>query len=59
MESKIIPMQDFALLLKRHEENILSCYVIPISNGAVEGFNNKSKIISHRAYGFRSGKNIS
>ncbi len=40
MESKIKPMQDFALLLKRHEENILSYFNMPISNGAVEGLNN-------------------
>lgn len=57
MESKIKPMQDFALLLKRHEDNILSYFDMPISNGAVEGLNNKAKVISHRAYGFRSAKN--
>jgi transposase len=57
MESKIKPMQDFALLLKRHEENILTYFDMPISNGAVEGLNNKAKVISHRAYGFRSAKN--
>jgi transposase len=57
MESKIKPMQDFAFLLKRHEENILTYFDLPISNGAVEGLNNKAKVISHRAYGFRSAKN--
>jgi len=56
MESKIKPMQDFALLLKRHEDNILTYFDMPISNGAVEGLNNKAKVISHRAYGFRSAK---
>ena len=56
MESKIKPMQDFALLLKRHEEGILTYFAMPISNGAVEGLNNKAKVISHRAYGFRSAK---
>lgn len=30
----------------------------PISNGIVEGLNNKAKVISHKAYGFRTpGKN--
>jgi transposase len=57
MESKIKPMQDFALLLKRHEDNILTYFDMPISNGVVEGLNNKAKVISHRAYGFRSAKN--
>jgi hypothetical protein len=43
--------------------NILSLGVVhfsihmPISNGAVEGLNNKAKVISHDAYGFRSAKN--
>lgn len=54
---KIKPLQDFALLLKRHGENILTYFDMPISNGAVEGLNNKAKAISHRAYGFRSAKN--
>ena len=57
MESKIKPIQDFAFLLKRHEEGILTYFDMPISNGAVEGLNNKAKVISHRAYGFRSAKN--
>ena len=56
MESKIKPMQNFALLLKRHEAGILNYFDMPISNGAVEGLNNKAKVISHRAYGFRSAK---
>jgi len=57
MESMIKPMQDFALLLKRHEDNILFYFDMPISNGAVEGLSNKAKVIIHRAYGFRSAKN--
>ncbi len=57
IESRIKPMQEFGILLKRHEENILTYFDMPISNGAVEGLNNKAKIISHRAYGFRSAKN--
>jgi transposase len=57
MESKIKPMQDAALLVKRHEQGILSYFDLPISNGTVEGLNNKAKVISHRAYGFRSAKN--
>lgn len=55
--STIKPIQEFALMLKRHKRNILSFFDMPISNGAVEGLNNKAKVISHRAYGFRSAKN--
>ena len=55
--SRLKPMRDFAWLVRRHEENILSYFHLPIDNGSVEGLNNKAKVISHRAYGFRSAKN--
>jgi transposase len=54
--SRLDPMRDFAWMLKRHEENILSYFIEPINNATVEGLNNKAKVISHRAYGFRSAK---
>jgi transposase len=57
-ESMIKPMQEVAKLLRRHEENILTYFDMPISNGIVEGLNNKAKVISHRAYGFRTAKNF-
>lgn len=50
-------MRAFAWLVRRYEENILSYFHLPIDNGSVEGLNNKAKVISHRAYGFRSAKN--
>lgn len=55
--SRLKPMRNFAWMLRRKEENILSYFDMPISNGSVEGLNNKAKVISHRAYGFRSAKN--
>ena len=55
--SRLKPMRDFAWLIRRHEKNILSYFKVPIHNGSVEGLNNKAKIISHKAYGFRSAKN--
>ena len=55
--SRLKPMRDFAWLVRRHEKNILSYFMLPIDNGSVEGLNNKAKVISHRAYGFRSAKN--
>jgi len=57
-ESEIKPMQEVSNLLRRHEENILTYFDMPISNGIVEGLNNKAKVISHRAYGFRTAKNF-
>jgi transposase len=55
METKNKPLQDFALLLKRHEENILSYFDMPISNYVVEGPNKKAKVkvINYRACCFR------
>ena len=57
-ESKIKPMEEVAKLLRRHETNIVTYFDMPISNGIVEGLNNKAKVISHRAYGFRTAKNF-
>jgi transposase len=56
-ESEIKPMQEVAKLIRRHEDNILTYFDMPISNGISEGLNNKAKVISHRAYGFRTAKN--
>lgn len=56
-ESMIKPMLEVAKLLRRQEENNLTYFDMPISNGITEGFNNKDKVISHRAYGFRTAKN--
>jgi len=52
--SRLEPMSDFAWMIRRHQENILSYFKIPIDNGAVEAFNNKAKVISHRALGYRT-----
>lgn len=54
--SRIKPMRDFAWLLRRHEEHILSWFELPIDNGAVEAMNNNAKVISHRSRGFRTDK---
>lgn len=55
--SRLKPMRDFAWMVRRHEEGILNYFKVPISNGIVEGLNNKAKVISHRAYGYRSFEN--
>lgn len=52
--SRLKPMRDFAWLLRRHEEGVLAYFDERISNGAVEGMNNKAKVVSHRCYGFRT-----
>jgi len=55
--SRLAPMRDFAWMLRRHQDDLLSYFKLPIDNGAVEGLNNKAKMIAHKAYGFRSAKN--
>ena len=45
------PMRDFAWMLRRHQEDILNYFEMRIDNGAVEGMNNKAKVVSHRCYG--------
>lgn len=52
--SRLIPMRDFAWMLRRHEEDILNYFDLRINNAAVEGMNNKAKVVSHRCYGFRT-----
>lgn len=52
--SRLKPMRDFAWMLRRHQEDILNYFDLRIDNGAVEGMNNKAKIVSHRCYGFRT-----
>lgn len=52
--SRLKPMRDFAWMLRRHQENILTYFQLKITNGAVEGLNNKAKVVSHRSYGFRT-----
>ena len=54
--SRLEPMRDFAWMLRRHEEEILNYFKLPIDNAAVEGMNNKAKVVSHRCYGFRTAE---
>jgi transposase len=52
--SRLKPMRDVAWTLRRHEADILNYFDMRIDNGAVEGLNNKAKVVSHRCYGFRT-----
>jgi len=55
--SRLEPMRNFASMLRRHEDDILNYFKMPIDNGTVEGLNNKAKLVIHKAYGFRTAKN--
>jgi transposase len=51
--SRLKPFVRFARLIRTHLDGILSWTRLRVANGALEGMNNKVKVISHRAYGFR------
>jgi transposase len=53
--SRLQPFQNLARMICKHKEGILAWTKLRISNGALEGMNNKVKLVSHRSYGFRSG----
>lgn len=52
-ESEIRGIKSFIKMLRKHEEGILSHCRHPISNGKIEGTNNKIKTLKRKAYGFR------
>jgi transposase len=58
MRSKLEPFKKFVRMLRSHLDGILAWTKLQISNGAVEGMNNKIKSISHRSFGFRSAEHF-
>jgi transposase len=60
MRSRIEPMQKVARSLREHRNLILNWFRArgTVSAGAVEGLNNKAKLTSRKAYGFRTFEGI-
>ena len=54
MRSRLEPFKKFVRMLRSHLDGILPWTKLRLSNGAVEGMNNKIKSVSHRSFGFRS-----
>ena len=56
MRSRIDPMKKVARMLRSHRVLILNWFKVrgQISLGAVEGLNNKSRVVTKRAYGYKS-----
>ncbi|MGA9255942.1 MAG: ISL3 family transposase [Terracidiphilus sp.] len=56
MRSRLEPMQKVARMLRAHEELLLNWFraKAEISSGAVEGLNNKIRVVTRRSYGFRT-----
>jgi transposase len=56
LRSRIEPMKKVARMLRTHEELLLNWFKArgEISNGPVEGLNNKIRVVTRRSYGFRT-----
>ena len=56
MRSRLEPMKKVARTLRNHHELILNWFRAKgeISSGAVEGLNNKVKLVTRKSYGFRT-----
>jgi transposase len=52
--SRLEPFKKLAQMLRAHLDGVLVWTKLRVSNGALEGMNNKVKVISHRAYGYRT-----
>ena len=56
LRSRIEPMKKVARMLRTHEDLLLNWFKAKgeISSGAVEGLNNKIRVVTRRSYGFRT-----
>lgn len=52
--SRLEPFKKLARMLRTHLDGVLAWTRIRVTNGALEGMNNKVKVISHRAFGYRT-----
>ena len=52
--SRLEPFKKLAQTIRTHQEGILAWTKLRVTNRALEGMNNKVKVISHRAFGFRT-----
>lgn len=58
LRSRLEPMRKVARMLRAHEHLLLNWFKAKgeISSGAVEGLNNKIRVVTRRSYGFRTYK---
>jgi transposase len=56
LRSRLKPMMKVARMLRTHQELLLNWFKAKgeISSGAVEGLNNKIRVVTRRSYGFRT-----
>jgi transposase len=58
MRSRLQPFKELVRRLRAHLDGVLAWTRLRVSNGALEGMNNKIKLVSHRSFGFRTVKNF-
>lgn len=58
LRNRLEPMKRVARMLRKHEELLLNWFKAKgeVSSGAVEGLNNKIRVVTRRSYGFRTYK---
>lgn len=58
MRSRLEPMKKIARTIRTHRSLILNWFRArgEVSSGAVEGLNNKVKLVTRKSYGFRTGR---
>jgi len=56
MRSRLEPMKKVARMLRTHDDLLLNWFRAKgeISSGAVEGLNNKIRVVTRRSFGFRT-----
>ena len=56
LRSRLEPMKKVARMLRSHEDLLMNWFKAKgeISSGAVEGLNNKIRVVTRRSYGFRT-----
>jgi transposase len=56
MRSRLEPFKTFAKTLREHRRELLNWFIArgQFAHGATEGFNNKARITTRKAYGFRT-----
>lgn len=56
LRSRMEPMKKVARMLRAHEELLINWFRAKgeVSSGAVEGLNNKIRVVTRRSYGFRT-----
>ncbi len=52
--SGLKPFLTFAQTLRKHKDGILAAIRLGLSNGMLEALNSKTRLLSHRAFGFHS-----